>query len=161
MSRLMPGKLHVRLAAVVGADQWSLPRRYTLTHSDATGDLFLTIGQDYDRRQISGLYTRLMRDEVLAEWRQDKDSPELHVYCHVSGGLVFGSAEMRDAIFRGELPLVLEALRYGDRALYAAYPLLDQAPVWVYFNSATPRYDRVERWGVPADYRTEVSHANR
>ncbi len=161
MSRLTPGKLHIRFSGGSGPDRWTLPRRYTLTHSDATGDLFLTIGPEYDQRQISNLYTRLMRDEVLAEWRQDRGGPELHVYCHVSGGLVFGSAQMRDAIFRRELPLVLEALRYGDRALYATWPALDAAPVWVHFRSADRRYNRTERWGVPADYRIEVSHAPR
>jgi hypothetical protein len=68
MSRLRPDKLHVRCAGGVTPDGPITPRRYTLTHSDATGDLYLTIGPDYDRQQISGWYTRLMRDEVLAEW---------------------------------------------------------------------------------------------
>jgi hypothetical protein len=159
LSRLIPGKLHVTFAVPVTADQPVLPRRYTLTHSDATGDLYLTIGLDYNRQQISGIYTRLMRDEVLAEWRQDMDGVALHVYCHVSGGLVFGSAEMRDAIFRRELPLVLEAFRYGDEALFEVVPAMDRWPIWVHFMAGTGRYNRVERWGTPADYRIEVMHA--
>jgi hypothetical protein len=73
MSRLSPGKLQVRLTEGSVADGPVMPRCYTLTHSDTTGDLFLTIGPDFDRAQISGLYTRLMRDEVLAEWREDED----------------------------------------------------------------------------------------
>jgi len=161
MSRLIPAKLHVRFVGQPTSNQLALPRRYTLTHSDATGDLYLTIGPDYDRRQIFGIYTRLMRDEVLAEWRQDTDALALHAYCHVSGGLVFGSAEMRDAIFRRELPLVLEAFRHGDGALYEGIPGLDRSPIWVHFMASTARYDRVERWGTPADYQIEVSHANR
>ena len=95
MSRLQPGKLHVRLGAGLTAEGPAMPRRYTLTHSDTTGDLLLAVGLDYDRRQISGWYTRLMRDEVLAEWREDDDGPALHVHCHVSGGLVFGTAGWR------------------------------------------------------------------
>ena len=86
MSRLRPGKLSVRLAEGSFSDGPVMPRCYSLTHSDTTGDLFLTIGPDFDRAQISVLYTRLMRDEVLAEWREDEDGPALHVYCHVSGG---------------------------------------------------------------------------
>jgi hypothetical protein len=153
MSRLRPEQLHVRFAPGTGPDGPVVPRWYTLTHSDATGDLYLAIGPDYDRRQISGLYTRLMRDEVLAEWRLEGAGPELHVHCHVSGGLVFGSAAFRDAIFRRELPLVLEAFRSGDRHLFAARPDLDDAPIRVHFHSTRSRYDRVETWGTPARYR--------
>jgi hypothetical protein len=153
MSRLTPSKLHVVLAAPAEPDRLALPRRYTLTHSDATGDLYLTIGPEYNLRQTSGLYTRLMRDEVLAEWRRDGDEVALHLYCHVSGGLIFGSAEMRDAIFRRELPLVLEAFRYGDRALFEATPGMDQWPIRVHFLAGVERYNRVERWGTPANYR--------
>jgi hypothetical protein len=74
MSRLKPEKLHVRFAPSTTADGPVVPRRYTLTHSDVTGDLFLTIGPAYDHKQISGLYTRFMRDEVLAEWREHHPS---------------------------------------------------------------------------------------
>lgn len=152
MSRLRPEKLHVRLAEGWMADGPVTPRRYTLTHSDMTGDLFLTVGPSFDRAQISGLYTRLMRDEVLAEWREE-EGPSLHVFCHVSGGLVFGSASFRYAIFRQELPLVLECFRYGDRRLFEAHPELDDAPIRVHFRSSRRRYRRRERWGTPADYR--------
>jgi hypothetical protein len=155
MSRLQPGRLHVRLEGGLSAEGPGTPRRYTLTHSDASGELFLTIGREYDGNQISGWYTRLMRDEVLAEWREQEDGPSLHVYCHVSGGLVFGSASFRYNIFRRELPLVLEALRYGDRRLFEAHPELDEAPVRVHFHSSRRRYHRRERWGTPADYRLE------
>ena len=135
------------------------PRRYTLTHSDSTGDLFLTVSSEYDRKQVSGWYTRFMRDEVLAEWREDEEGPALHVYCHVSGGLVFGTAGWRYAIFRHELPLVLEAFRHGDRKLFEANPNLDQAPILVHFCSRRRRYRRLERWGTPADYRIQHTRA--
>jgi hypothetical protein len=154
MSRLNPAKLHVQFTPdLVPHDLTG--RRYTLTHSDATGDLFLTIGPDYDRRQIAGWYTRLMRDEVLAQWQVGDAGPALHVYCHVSGGLVLGTAGMRYGIFQRELPLVFEALRFGDRALFEAWPELDRAPILVHFRATQSRYNRVEPWGTPADYRLE------
>jgi hypothetical protein len=155
VSRLRPEKLHVRLLEGVTAEGPVTPRRYTLTHSDTTGELFLTIGPSFDKAQISGWYTRLMRDEVLAEWHHDDDGPSLHVYCHVSGGLVFGTARWRDAIFRHELPLVLEAFRHGDRGLFEAVPELDDVPIRVHFRSGRRRYRRTERWGTPADYRLD------
>jgi hypothetical protein len=152
VSRLRPDKLHVTFLAGVSPHGPITPRRYTLTHSDATGELYLAIGADYSRKQISGWYTRLMRDEILAEWRSVAGSHSLEVHCHVSGGLVFGTASWRDAILRQELPLVLEALRYGDSGLFERWPQLDRCPIWVHFHSSKRRYDRTERWGTPSEY---------
>ena len=153
MKRLDPVKLHVVDLTAANSGIGNLPRRYTLTHSDITGELYLTIGPDYDKKQISKLYTRLMRDEVLAELVKDEGSPELRVYCHVSGGLVVGTAKWRNGIFHTELPLVLEAIRYGDRNFYETDPDSDQAPVKVCFHSHKRTYSRVENWGIVADYR--------
>jgi hypothetical protein len=152
MSRLRAEKLHVRFGPGTTPEGPITPRRYTLTHSDRTGDLFLTIGPAYDRRQLAGFQTRLMRDEVLAEWQVSEEGPMLHVVCHVSGGLSLGSARLRDAIFRRELPLVLEAFRFGDRRLFQAHPELDHTPIWIHFQAREARYNRVEQWGRPADY---------
>jgi hypothetical protein len=152
LSRLRAERLHVTFTPGTEREGPTIPRAYTLTHSDRTGDLFLTIGPEHDRRQVSGLYTRLMRDEVLAEWRKSKEGLALHVHCHVSGGLVVGWAGMRLSIFKHEMPLVLEALRFGDRQFFEAHPDLDRAPVLVHFHARQRRYDTVERWGVPADY---------
>jgi hypothetical protein len=83
-------------------------RRYTLTHNDITGDLQLTVGREYNYAQISGLYTRLLRDEVVAEWvLAGPTAPSLHVYCHVSGEERWlAPPPLRNYIFRRELPLV-------------------------------------------------------
>ncbi|MBU0495097.1 MAG: staygreen family protein [Chloroflexi bacterium] len=156
MSRLNPAKLHVQFAPGTTPQGPVVPRCYTLTHSDATGDLYLTVGADHDREQIAGWYTRLMRDEVLADWQVEDEEAALHVHCHVSGGLVAGPAGWRYAIFRQELPLVLEAFRFGDQALFAAHPTLDQSPVWVHFHATQAQYNHVESWGTLADYRLVV-----
>jgi hypothetical protein len=154
-NRLRPEKLRVNYMAGVGPTDPISPRHYTYTHSDITGELFLTIGPDCNESQICGWYTRFMRDEVLAEWKDTDEGPALHVYCHVSGGFVFGPARLRYKIFRDVLQLVLEALRYGDSSFFASHPQLDHAPIWVHFDSTVPRYNVKERWGVPADYRHE------
>jgi hypothetical protein len=153
MGRLTPERLHVNYLPSASPKVAETPRRYTLTHSDSTGDLFLSIGSNYNHKQISGLHTRLMRDEVLAEWITDENGASLHVYCHVSGGLVFGRAGWRESIFRREMPLVLEAIRYGDRELFEANPKLDASPVFVHFQFAKPAHSKIEAWGSPADYR--------
>jgi hypothetical protein len=153
MKHLDPGKLKVRFMEGAHPQDPEFPRKYTLTHSDLTGDLFLSIGPTYDHGEISGIYTRLMRDEVLASWELDEEGPGLHVHCHVSGGLIVGSAAWRDAIFRRHLPLVLEAFRYGDQAFFERHPGRDHALLSVHFHSTRARYNRIENWGTPADYR--------
>lgn len=153
MSDLNPAKLHVTYLPGTTPTMPLRPRRYTLTHSDQTGDLFLSIGQDYDHRAISGWYTRLMRDEVLAEWQSGGRGPELHVHCHVSGGLVVGSAAWRYAIFQRHMRQVLQAFRYGDGPFFAAHPAYEAAPVFVHFHARQPQYRRVESWGTMAAYR--------
>ena len=152
MSHLNTQKLHVKFSEGITPKDPVLPRAYTLTHSDSTGEMFLTIGSMHESGQISGWYTRLMRDEVVAEW-QSEDKPELHVHCHVSGGLVFGPAGWRDSIFRHHLPMVLESFRYGDKAFFEAHPDLDRTTIWVHFHATQKRYDRIEDWGKPVDYR--------
>ncbi|MEN3185862.1 MAG: staygreen family protein [Atribacterota bacterium] len=152
MGRLRTEKLHVRFIGVTEREP-VLPRRYTLTHSDATGDLFLTIGKEYNHKALSSLKSKFMRDEVLGEWLQDLEGLALHLYCHVGGGLVFGSLALRDAIFRRELPLVLETIRFGDRLFFEEHSDLDHAPILVHFQAPHPKYRRVELWGTPQAYR--------
>ena len=93
-----------------------------------------------------------MRDEVLAEWRQAGENYQLHVFCHVSGGLVFGSARMRLAIFKQHMRLVLEALKWGDREIYSACPGLDGSWIVVHFCSKDPKMDRTQDYGIMSDF---------
>jgi hypothetical protein len=153
MKRLNPDKLHVTYLAGAIPDELIVPRRYTLTHSDITGKLFLSIGGSFNKQQISGLYTKLMRDEVLAELACEENNLVFRVYCHISGGFILGTARFRYNIFKSELPLVLEAIRYGDRVLFARNPELDNAPVLVNFKSTKSPFNKVENWGTMLEYR--------
>jgi len=94
-----------------------------------------------------------MRDEVLAEFASEADSLGLRTYCHVSGGFVFGTAKWRYNILYSKLPLVLEAIRYGDRTLFEQNPKLDNAPVLIRFKPTVSQFDKVEHWGTMTGYR--------
>lgn len=146
-------KLHVTFKGDSRLDGPVAGRRYTLTHSDRTGDLFLTIGLEYDREATAELQARLMADEVLAEWTERDGEPRLVLHCRAQGGLpVFGTARMRVRIFRSYMPMVLEALRLGDAALADGHPELDDAPVEVVYRWRSGREQR-EEWGVLGDWR--------
>jgi hypothetical protein len=68
VDHLNPDKLHVEFIDGASADGPITPRTYTLTHSDMTWDIFLTISPRFNFAQVSGFNTRLMRNEVLAKW---------------------------------------------------------------------------------------------
>jgi len=94
-----------------------------------------------------------MRDEVLAELKTDSEEPSLIVHCHVSGGFIFGRARWRYKIFCSELSLVLEAIRFGDKAFFDRDPKLDQIQVLIRFRSTDKKYNKTENWGLLGDYR--------
>ncbi|CAI9291489.1 unnamed protein product [Lactuca saligna] len=73
----------------------------------------------------------------------------LDVHCYVSGpnSLLDLVAEFRYYIFAKELPLVLEAVLYGDRVLFSQHKELMDAFVRVFFHSSSRKYNRVECWG--------------
>jgi hypothetical protein len=148
MKRLDPTKLFVEYRPGVTKTEPILQRHYTLTHSDVTAELFLTIGLQYAYDKISS-----MRDEVLAEWRINNDGYYLYVYLYVDGQFGPVISATRYSIFKRELPLALEAIRYGDRTFFKAHPELDNAPIWVYFDSSIPLFNRIEFWGFPGNYK--------
>jgi hypothetical protein len=144
MSNFKPEKLSVEFIDGVTATAPFIPRRYTLTHSDSTGDLFLTIGTQYAWNKIDPK----KRDEVLGEWQSSGNSIYYIVYLYIDQGEFNKEiSAKRTEIFKRELPLALTAIRYGDRLLFNAYPTLDHATIIVNFISAYPEFARQENWG--------------
>lgn len=160
MSVLGLEKLHVKFMVGVDSKGPVDGRCYTLTHSDFSGDLFLSVGLEFDIEAISGFYTRLMRDEVLAEWLKKEGKYSLHVYCHVSGGIIIGTTGWRDSIFRQELPLVLRCICNGDKELFDSQPTLKDAAIFVHFKSSNKKFDKVENWGTPKDHLSDLSESD-
>ncbi|WZL72525.1 staygreen family protein [Clostridiaceae bacterium 35-E11] len=145
--RLDPEKVFVELRHGVALTKPIVGRKYTLTHSDTTAELFLTIGLQYAYDKINP-----RRDEVLAAWCVYNNMLIMYVYVYVDGAFGYDRAAIRNQIFIRELPLALEAIRYGDRTFFGAHPDLDKCPIFIYFDSTFPCLNRVEYWGMPSDY---------
>jgi len=151
MSVFNPEKLQVEFVDVTPTEP-IIPRRYTLTHSDITGDLYLTLGLDFAYNKLNPL-----RDEVMGEWINIGNSYEYYVYLLVDGQFSPETKAIRDAIFRRELPTSLKAIRYGDSQFFNAHPQFDYVPIKVYFLSTDPMFNKVENWGTFSDYKTVVT----
>lgn len=150
MSKFNPKKLSVKFRKGVTATEPIIPRRYTFTHSDITAELFLTIGLVYAYDKVNA-----MRDEVLGEWTKNQAGYFFYVHLYVdSGEYSTKVTAIRNYIFRRELPLALEAIRYGDRNFFTAHPKLNYAPIIIYFSSTNSQYNKIENWGSFSDYDT-------
>lgn len=148
MFKFNPKKLKVIYRDKVDKNKLEIPRKYTLTHSDRTGDLFLTIGTAYDYGNID--YN--IRDDVLAFWEKN-DKYYLKVKLEVDNGGTIQKIITRDKIFREELPLALNAIVYGDRMLFENNRILYGTHIIVCFKSKNEKYNVMEDWGEIKDYK--------
>ena len=101
-------KLNVVFATDIDKSGPIIPRRYTLTHSDETGELFLSIGKYYDYSKVNE-----SRDEVLGCWNCDENNLyylRFEVLLDACGGEE--KLAIRNKIFRNELPMAIRAIIY-------------------------------------------------
>ena len=147
MTKLNPDKLQTEYRLGVTPTYPVIGRKYTLTHSDKTAELFLTIGLEYAYDKIGPA-----RDEVLAEFKFSQCHNVFQVYCYVGDMPDYELALMRYCVFKKELPLALEAIRYGDAAFFEHHSFLNFCPVYVYFDSIYPNLNKIEPFGTLAQY---------
>lgn len=150
MKTLDPNKLSTTFNGVTPLNP-IIPRKYTLTHSDVTAELFLAVGWKFAYEAIGP-----MRDEVLAKWYRHKNGYALYGLVHVdSQNKNKAESAVRYKVFQENLPLALESIRYGDRKFFRVHPTLDNAPIWIALSSVYPEYKGMQYWGTPSLYRTE------
>ncbi|MEL3972225.1 staygreen family protein [Rossellomorea oryzaecorticis] len=156
MSDFNPDKLSVTYLPPASIFNPIDNRKYTLTHSDLTGELYVSIGSQYDLMKINAQ----MRDEVLGEWRREQGQYTLCGKVYVSGGEFDEKlSKVRFMIFKKELPLALTAIVNGDQGFYTYYPWLLDAPIYIYFESVFDEFNQVIYFGTPRQYLLKRLHA--
>lgn len=158
MSKFNPAKLSVKNIPPATPFEPVEGRRYTLTHSDDTGELFLSIGYLYDKQSIN----QKLRDEVLAEWAAQNGEFLLIGKVYISNGDYDEKfSRIRYLIFKKELELALTGIIYGDQSLFEYYPWLLDAPIYIRFESIYPEFRETLFCGTPRQYliasRTKIS----
>lgn len=149
MTSFDPTKLSVTMIPPTTSSHPLENRKYTLTHSDETGQLYLGISHYFD---ISSIDPKL-RDEVLAEWTRENGQYLLKAKVHISHGEFNEiSSKERFLIFQKELPLALTAIINGDQTFYSYYPWLLDAPIQISFESIYPELNQISYWGTPRQY---------
>lgn len=150
MSNFNPEKLSVTYIPPATTATPLVGRKYTLTHSDLTAQLFLSIGFVYDFQAID----QKMRDEVIAQWHVNlQGGYVLAGRAYISGGefdqLI--SARRFD-VFQKEMATALRGMVYGDRDFYSLYPIFLDAPIYIYYDSIYPQFGGTFYYGTPRKY---------
>lgn len=149
MSNFNPEKLSVTYHPPASIFYPLEGRKYTLTHSDTTGELFLNIGCQYDLAKLNPM----MRDEVLAEWVTAMGQYSLSGKVYISGGEFDKNlSKVRYMIFQKELPLALSAIVNGDSGFFTYFPWLLDVPIYICFESIFPEFHQVKYFGTPRQY---------
>lgn len=149
MSNFDPAKLFVTFLPPANLYEPVIGRKYTLTHSDVTGNLFLSIGYNYDTSAIN-LHRR---DEIIAQWTKKNEKLVLFGKAYISGGeFDETTAGERLYIFQKEMTTALKAIVNGDKQLYTQFPSLLTASIYIYFESIYPDFSRVVYYGIPEQY---------
>ncbi|WP_010250670.1 staygreen family protein [Acetivibrio cellulolyticus] len=148
MREINQTKVFVQYRDVMKPYEPVMGRKYTITHSDKTAELFVFVAQNYAEDQITS-----MRDEVIVAWEPYKIGIALIGSVIVDGNGVIGDAYIRNKIFYNEMPKALQALRQADRFLFDKEPNLDKTPVLIHFISSNPIYDKTYNFGAIGIYK--------
>jgi hypothetical protein len=104
-------------------------RKYTLTHSDETGQRHLYIGAEFNEEKCNKL-----RDEVIGNWSNAYAEIELHIKCNLYSEYSSLTIEERYDRFKKHMPRAITAIINGDKEYIIANNLLGNN-VYVYFLS--------------------------
>ncbi len=147
MRELNPQKVFVQYRDIMNPYEPVRDRKYTITHSDTTADLFVFISKNYAEDQITK-----MRDEVRIVWGHYNNELALIGTVTVDGNGIPGNSLIRNNIFYKEMPTALQALRQADRFLFEKYYNLDNTPVYIHFISSNPIYKKTYNFGTIGTY---------
>ncbi|MED3623603.1 staygreen family protein [Neobacillus thermocopriae] len=149
MSILIPTKLTTTYQPPVTKFRPVEGRKYTLTRSEVTGELFLTIGTEYNYHAINQGF----RDEVLAEWVPRMGEFSLNGRVLVSdGNFDENYARVRFMIFQKDVNVALKAIVYGDKDFFTNFPWLLDAPIHIKFESNFAQFNHVLYYGTPRQF---------
>lgn len=142
MKVLSPEKVFAQYRDEVTPYEPILKRKYTITHSDMTAELFVFIAENYAEDQ-----TTKIRDEVRIAWEKWQEGLVLVGSVIVDDFDIKGISPIRNKIFYNEMPTALQALRQADRFLFMNRPELDETPVLIHFISNNPEFDKIYDFG--------------
>lgn len=127
-------------------------RKYTLTHSDNTGTLYLDVANFFNYKKIN----IDLRDEVLGSWvlvERNKYSLLLNIYLK---GYYPYEIKRKYEMFKYNLNFAIKAILYGDRGFLIKNNFLLNSNIVVNFSSSYFMYNSSEYYGLVKDYLIQI-----
>lgn len=123
-------------------------RKYTFTHNDETGALYLDVFNCYNYKKVNFN----LRDEVLGEWiLAGKEKYNLCFYVYLKGSQGY-EIKKKYEIFKKHLEFVISSILYGDRLFLQKNNFLLSSPITVRFFSHYFMFNSCEYYGLVNDY---------
>nr|WP_083489307.1 staygreen family protein [Heyndrickxia shackletonii] len=124
-------------------------RKYTLSQSEYTGKLFLSISNQFSKQTND-----LDVSEILqAEWITLMGEYALNGNISMNGSESDRRlTQVRCMIFQKELPELIRMLVIADNQFFNNYPLLLDAPIIIHFNTDIPEFSGTFQLGTPRQY---------
>ena len=127
-------------------------RKYTLTHSDDTGILYLDIANFYNYKKIN----INLRDEVLGSWVFiEKNKYALLLNICLKGNSPY-EIKRKYEIFKSHLDLAIKAILYGDRDFLLKNKFLLDSNIIINFSSSYFMYNCSEYYGLVKNHLIEI-----
>jgi len=143
--RLIPLLTPITYECAEVITDFRLPRKYTNTHNDETGEIYISVGHQYNQILLDSEEARVVQSQVVGKWVKVDCEYQIHFTVLVSTEQN-PNAYIRNFIFCEELGVVLEGFAFAETALLRLHPKLARAKIFVHFKSIDPAYDRVEYW---------------
>ncbi|MCU9614703.1 staygreen family protein [Caldibacillus lycopersici] len=124
-------------------------RRYTLLVSEETGEFDLSIGHHFHIEKINS-EDRL---EIIAAWTYQLGHYILAVTVMVADDQTdINVAHQRFQFFQNNMNHGLQAIVSGDNPFYQNFPWLQNAPIYVNFESVHPQFKQTIYYGKTRKY---------
>ena len=130
--------VNVKMVNPINATSPILFRRYTLTHSDENGELFLTIAPFYDLDSID----QVKRDEVCGQWVIVNDDIYILTLFVFVGNFSYEISSKRYQIFLEELPLAVSSILNADKDFFNANSNLIDSNISMRFISSHAEFNK-------------------
>lgn len=125
-----------------------IPRCYEVTYLKSSNSISISIDKDEDKSK--NIYSG---DGLCGRWCYENEKYMLFFQINVvSKKKGYDKVRERDKEIRGELPLMINAIRKTEEKFFGEYKDLDDAEIFIKFNSLYDDFYKVENWGKLRNY---------